>query len=198
MEGLKFKGFHGEVEMRKTDHQLQQAAVHREWRKADAEEPVQRREHRLQLPGGEGDSGLRGEHADLVPDEASLTAPSSDAARRGARDGARAVASLLCADATSMDLYFLISLLNGLSRRAAAVHAGLGPDADLQHDGRARTSRTPASTCWAPTSPTRSPQVVGFWWALVLAPPIVGAAGRAVRALLRCAACTSSATCPSC
>ena len=41
-------------------------------------------------------------------------------------------------------------------------------------------------------------QVVGFWSALVLAPLVVGALGAAVRALLRCAGCTSSATCPSC
>jgi branched-chain amino acid transport system substrate-binding protein len=36
MEGLKFKGFQGEVEMRKTDHQLQQGLYISEWRKANA------------------------------------------------------------------------------------------------------------------------------------------------------------------
>ncbi|MFO1272619.1 MAG: branched-chain amino acid ABC transporter substrate-binding protein [Rubrivivax sp.] len=39
LEGLKFKGFQGEVEMRKTDHQLQQGLYISEWRKADAKHP---------------------------------------------------------------------------------------------------------------------------------------------------------------
>jgi branched-chain amino acid transport system substrate-binding protein len=39
MSGLKFAGFGGEVEMRKTDHQLQQAMYISEWRKADAKNP---------------------------------------------------------------------------------------------------------------------------------------------------------------
>jgi len=36
MSGLKFQGFNGEVEMRKTDHQLQQAMYISTWRKVDA------------------------------------------------------------------------------------------------------------------------------------------------------------------
>jgi branched-chain amino acid transport system substrate-binding protein len=39
MSGLKFAGFGGDVEMRKTDHQLQQALYISEWRKADAKNP---------------------------------------------------------------------------------------------------------------------------------------------------------------
>ena len=39
MSGLKFSGFAGEVEMRKTDHQLQQGLYITEWRKADAKNP---------------------------------------------------------------------------------------------------------------------------------------------------------------
>ena len=39
MSGLKFEGFAGEVEMRKTDHQLQQPVFISEWRKADAKNP---------------------------------------------------------------------------------------------------------------------------------------------------------------
>ncbi len=39
MEGLKFQSFSGEVEMRKTDHQLQQPVYISEWRKADAKHP---------------------------------------------------------------------------------------------------------------------------------------------------------------
>lgn len=39
LEGLKFKALQGEVEMRKTDHQLQQGLFIAEWRKADAKNP---------------------------------------------------------------------------------------------------------------------------------------------------------------
>ena len=39
MEGLKFKGFNGEVEMRKTDHQLQQGLFISVWQKTDAKNP---------------------------------------------------------------------------------------------------------------------------------------------------------------
>jgi len=39
MEGLKVKSFNGEVEMRKTDHQLQQPLYMSVWQKADAKNP---------------------------------------------------------------------------------------------------------------------------------------------------------------
>ena len=39
MSGLKFTGISGETEMRKSDHQLQQAMYISEWRKADAKNP---------------------------------------------------------------------------------------------------------------------------------------------------------------
>ncbi len=39
MEGLKFKGFNGEVEMRKADHQLQQPLYISVWEKANAKAP---------------------------------------------------------------------------------------------------------------------------------------------------------------
>ncbi|HET7526010.1 MAG TPA: branched-chain amino acid ABC transporter substrate-binding protein [Burkholderiaceae bacterium] len=39
MEGLKFKSFNGDVEMRKSDHQLQQALYVTVWKKADAKHP---------------------------------------------------------------------------------------------------------------------------------------------------------------
>jgi branched-chain amino acid transport system substrate-binding protein len=39
MEGLKFKSFNGEVEMRKSDHQLQQPLYVTVWQKADAKNP---------------------------------------------------------------------------------------------------------------------------------------------------------------
>lgn len=37
--GLKFQGFNGEAEMRKTDHQMQQALYITAWTKADAKNP---------------------------------------------------------------------------------------------------------------------------------------------------------------
>ena len=39
MEGLKFKSFNGEVEMRKADHQLQQPLFIAKWQKVDAKNP---------------------------------------------------------------------------------------------------------------------------------------------------------------
>ena len=39
MSGIKFQGLTGELEMRKTDHQLQQPMFISEWRKADAKNP---------------------------------------------------------------------------------------------------------------------------------------------------------------
>ena len=39
MEGMKFKSFNGEVEMRKSDHQLQQGLHISVWKKADAKNP---------------------------------------------------------------------------------------------------------------------------------------------------------------
>lgn len=39
MEGLKFKSFNGDVEMRKTDHQLQQPLYVTKWQKVDAKNP---------------------------------------------------------------------------------------------------------------------------------------------------------------
>jgi branched-chain amino acid transport system substrate-binding protein len=39
MSGMRFAGFGGELEMRKTDHQLQQPLYISEWRKADAKNP---------------------------------------------------------------------------------------------------------------------------------------------------------------
>ncbi len=40
MEGMKFKGFNGEVEMRKTDHQLQQGLFINQWQKAGGKYPM--------------------------------------------------------------------------------------------------------------------------------------------------------------
>ncbi|HVQ06398.1 MAG TPA: ABC transporter substrate-binding protein, partial [Burkholderiaceae bacterium] len=39
MEGLRFKSFNGDVEMRKSDHQLQQPLYVTVWKKADTKNP---------------------------------------------------------------------------------------------------------------------------------------------------------------
>ena len=39
MDGLKFKGFNGESEMRKSDHQMQQGLYISKWQKADSKNP---------------------------------------------------------------------------------------------------------------------------------------------------------------
>ena len=70
MEGLKFKSFNGDVEMRKSDHQLQQALCITQVAEGRRQVPVQRREHRLHLRAGQVLRALRGQHADVVPDEA--------------------------------------------------------------------------------------------------------------------------------
>ena len=72
MEGMKFKSFNGDVEMRKTDHQLQQGLYISKWEKAERQVPVQPGEHRLHVRAGEVLRRLRGEHAHLLPDEAPL------------------------------------------------------------------------------------------------------------------------------
>ena len=43
MEGMKFNSFNGEVEMRKTDHQLQQGLFISKWEKAGGSTPSTRR-----------------------------------------------------------------------------------------------------------------------------------------------------------
>ena len=40
MDGMKFKSFNGDVEMRKTDHQMQQGLYMSVWQKADAKHPL--------------------------------------------------------------------------------------------------------------------------------------------------------------
>ena len=40
MEGMKFNSFNGEVEMRKTDHQLQQGLFISKWEKAGGKYPI--------------------------------------------------------------------------------------------------------------------------------------------------------------
>jgi hypothetical protein len=70
MDGMKFKSFNGDVEMRKTDHQMQQG-LYISVGEGRRQVPDRRREHRLHLRAGQVLRALRREHADLLPDEAS-------------------------------------------------------------------------------------------------------------------------------
>ncbi len=73
--------------------------------------------------------------------------------------------------------FFIISTAQRRELRTAAVHAEFGPDADLQHDGRAQlcAHQLLHAGCLCGLHACRS--VVGFWPALVLAPLVVGALG---------------------
>jgi branched-chain amino acid transport system substrate-binding protein len=70
MEGLKFKSFNGEVEMRKSDHQLQQPLYITKWQKADAKDPYSVENTGMTLRAVADGPDLRVEHADQLPDEA--------------------------------------------------------------------------------------------------------------------------------
>ena len=167
-----------------------------------------RREHRLQLPDrSKYYDAYVVEHADVVPDEAP-----GRAVMRAARAGRiRLVRARPAGAATSGGPFRRPATVTIAPRgpdphqraerrqlRAAAVHAQLGPDADLQHDGRAelrarqllharRVRRLHADR------PRR----------------LLAGAGRGAAGGRRCSArvferygaaraCTSSATCPSC
>ena len=79
LEGLKVKSFAGDVEMRKSDHQLQQALFITKWQKADAKNPYSVENTGLHLRAGQADGPVRVQHAHQLPDEASrrrvLSAP---------------------------------------------------------------------------------------------------------------------------
>jgi branched-chain amino acid transport system substrate-binding protein len=49
MEGMKFQNYNGEVEMRKTDHQLQQGLYIARWEKAGGKYPMDSRTRAIPL-----------------------------------------------------------------------------------------------------------------------------------------------------
>jgi branched-chain amino acid transport system substrate-binding protein len=69
MEGMKFQNYNGEVEMRKSDHQLQQGLYIARWEKAGGNTPWTR-EHGLYLCTREVLRALCGQHPHQLPDEA--------------------------------------------------------------------------------------------------------------------------------
>ncbi len=75
LEGMRFKSFNGEVEMRKADHQLQQGLYVAKWEKAGGKYPDRRREHGLHLRAGQVLRALRGQHADHLRNEAAQLLP---------------------------------------------------------------------------------------------------------------------------
>ena len=73
--------------------------------------------------------------------------------------------------------FFTISMLNGLSYGLLLFMLSSGPDADLQHDGRAELRPRQLLHDRRLLRATRSRGIVGFWPALVLAPLVVGVLG---------------------
>ncbi len=72
MEGMHFKSFNGDVELRKADHQMQQGLYIAKWEKASAKYPVRCPEntgHDTFVPVKYYER-LCGEHAHHLPDEA--------------------------------------------------------------------------------------------------------------------------------
>jgi hypothetical protein len=135
LEGLKVKSFNGEVEMRKTDHQLQQPLYMTVWQKAD-EVPLQPREHRHDLvPLKEYPN-----YVSSTPTSCQMKRPLiRQRGAAGARTGAPYRAPLFLIGEEGRRRHGVFHHLDAQrpELRAAAVHAQLGPDADLQHDGRA-------------------------------------------------------------
>ena len=71
MEGMKVKSLNGEVEMRKTDHQLQQPLYIATWTKVNGKDVKYDQENTgYGWKTGSEDRHLRRHPADLVPDEA--------------------------------------------------------------------------------------------------------------------------------
>ena len=184
MEGMKFKSFNGEVEMRKTDHQLQQALFITKWQKAAASaERLQRREHRLHLRSRSSSyEPYVSSTPDHLPDEAARRdALSAGASPSRARRQRAAAGPFVCAPASQASRcdhgFFIITLLNGLSYGLLLFMLQLGPDADLQHDGRAELRARQLLHARARTSPTRSPASSASGPRCSLAPLLVGVLG---------------------
>jgi branched-chain amino acid transport system substrate-binding protein len=77
MEGLSFKGFNGDSQIRKTDHQMQQGLWISKWQKVDAKNNYSVENTGLHLRAGQVPRALHREHADLVRHEASGTLTAS-------------------------------------------------------------------------------------------------------------------------
>ena len=72
MEGLKFKSFNGDVEMRKADHQLQQTLFITSWKKAAAHRTTTASRTPATTSAGQDLRAVHLQHADVVPDEAAV------------------------------------------------------------------------------------------------------------------------------
>ncbi len=69
LEGLKVDSFNGEVEMRKSDHQLQQKLYMTVWQKASSQVSLQPGKHRHDTGAAQGVPELRLQHTHQLPDE---------------------------------------------------------------------------------------------------------------------------------
>ena len=84
LEGMKIKSFNGEVEMRKSDHQLQQGLYITKWQKQVANIRMTRRTPAIPLPR-EVLRALCGQHADQLPDEAAFLSREATAVKAAAQ-----------------------------------------------------------------------------------------------------------------
>ena len=193
MEGMKVKSLNGEVEMRKQRPPAAAAAVRRQVGQGEQEGRALRPgEHRLRLEDRGAAADLRRHAAHLLPDEAAQVSRRCDRGTTKARARARS---------------FFGACRHGILRhlaaerrvlRAAAVHAVLGPDADLQHDGRAQLRARELLHARRLLRLLDRPEdrASGRRWCS--RPLLVGAARRAGRALRPAPGAQVTATCPSC
>ena len=135
MEGLKFKGFNGDVEMRKTDHQMQQGLWISKWQKVDAKNT-----YSVENTGYTfAPVKYMEPYVASTPTSCQMKRPSGFADPRSRR-GATVTAGVFLSDPKRLQRHGVLHhfAAERPELRAAAVHAELGPDADLQHDGRAQ------------------------------------------------------------
>jgi hypothetical protein len=89
LEGIKVKSFNGDVEMRKSDHQLQQPLYITKWQKAGGKYPYSPRTPAYTFVPVKSTRALRLQHAHQLPDEASRL--KGRQAQPGARAPSRAL-----------------------------------------------------------------------------------------------------------
>ena len=176
MEGMKFKSaFGGDVEMRKSDHQLQQPLYMSVWQKTDAKYPYSPENTGMTLAPVGRVPELRVEHADQLPDEAagrlSLAPPTRE--RPGARVGPFAFRS--SASRIRME-FFTISMLNGLSYGLLLFMLSSGLTLIFSMMGVLNFAHASFYMLGAYIAYSIA-RLIGFWPALVIAPIVVGVLG---------------------
>ena len=201
MEGMKLKStFGGDVEMRKTDHQLQQPLYMTVWQKADAKYPYSPENTGMTLaPVAEYPN-----YVSSTPTSCQMKRPGDlPAAPRPRPAGQpsaarRRLSRRICCIPTALRMeFFTISLLNGVSYGLLLFMLSSGLTLIFSMMGVLNFAHASFYMLGAYIAYSIA-RFVGFWPGLVVAPLVVGAARRAVREDSACAGCTSSATCPNC